>query len=68
MPDENKNQPPDSDNKGVPFQEGYQPKKDQKGYKGYQPGASNLNSDKPPQGGSGVPPKGSPDKGGEKKE
>ena len=41
-----------------PLKEGYQPVK-----KGYQPGTSNLNPAKPPQGGSGVPPKESGKKG-----
>jgi hypothetical protein len=35
-----------------PLKQGYQPLE-----KGYQPGKSNLNPAKPPQGGSGVPPK-----------
>ena len=65
MPDENNNQPPHSDDKGTQLHEGYQPKK---GIKGYQPDSSNLNPAKPPQGGSGVPPKPSSDKSGDNKE
>ncbi len=38
--------------KDIPFKYGYAPKK-----KGYKPGTSNLEPSKPPQGGSGVPPK-----------
>lgn len=47
--------------KKMPLREGYQP-----GQKGYHPGGSNLNPEKPPQGGSGVPPKGDGGKGGKK--
>jgi hypothetical protein len=61
MPDENVGSA-DSDSKKVPLKEGYQPQK-----KGYQPGTSNLNPAKPPQGGSGVPPKESSEKGGDEK-
>ena len=49
--------------KELPLKEGYQPSK-----KGFQPGNSNLDPSKPPQGGSGVPPKDTGDKDGGKKE
>ena len=66
MPDENKSsQGPEAGKKGVPLHEGYQSKK---GIKGYQPVSSNLNSSRPPQGGSGVPAKNSGGKAGGKKE
>lgn len=47
---------------GQPLNEGYQPTS----RRGYRP-TSNLNPTKLPQGGSGVPPKPSGDKGGDKK-
>jgi hypothetical protein len=55
--------PPVPPTPGQPLNEGYQPPRK----RGYQPGTSNLNPAKPPQGGSGVPPKPSGGKGGGKK-
>ena len=51
MPD-NKKAPAEPVAKKVRLIEGYQPSQ-----RGYKPGTSNLNPAKPPQGGTGVPPK-----------
>ena len=56
------NPKPKADPKVIPLRESYQPIK-----KSYQPAQGNLNPTKPPQGGSGVPPKPPVDNGKEKK-
>jgi len=54
--------PTDPTVKRVPLRQGYQPSdKTRPLQKGYQPDRSTLDPTKPPQGGSGVPPKNADD-------